>query len=155
MYSAATWKSSLETWMNSQNSPSEYFYVTHEATEGTTRNWTYIVERQAYDFTTAVWIPRRKCLVVSIRPQTSNTHLDDFAEIAAQDASNIARNTPNLSFFVGDQVHLHGYRVNIVEGDLTVEKLHAYGNLPSGQNLGAYLKTLAISNDDIMKAFGN
>ncbi|KAF1361326.1 hypothetical protein EJ07DRAFT_111828 [Lizonia empirigonia] len=79
----------------------------------------------------------------------------DFSERAAQDASNIARNTPNVSYFVGDLANFHGYKVVIDEGQLAFEELPGYQNVPSGANLGQYLKTLANHNDAYMKTCGD
>ena len=141
--------------MQGQSSAYEYFYVTYEGTEGTARHWTFIVQRQTYDHNTQTWNPRRKCLVVSIKPQTQNMSWQNFIESAAQDASNIARNTPNVSFFVGGLNVFHGCNVKIVEGELEVGFLHYYRNLAFGQYIAAYLKTLAVSNDDFMKSHGN
>ncbi|PZD29759.1 hypothetical protein A1F96_04883 [Pyrenophora tritici-repentis] len=153
--SAATWKHTLTEWMNAQNSQTEYFFVTHESTEGSARYWLFYIERQTWNNDARAWDPRRKCLVVSIRPQASTMAWLDFSERAAQDASNIARHTPNVSYFVGDLTHFHGYKVVIEPGQLTLEQLIGYQNVPSGANVGQYLKTLASHNDEYMKTCGD
>jgi hypothetical protein len=83
---------------------------------------------------------RRKCLSWA-----------SFSEITAQDASNIARKTPNVSFFVRVQTAFYGYKVEIDDGELAVESLPGWKNLPFGPYLGSYLKALAKANDDLMQ----
>lgn len=63
--------------------------------------------------------------------QTSDAEhiLARFHERAAQDASNIARNTLNVSFFIGGLNVFYGCNVKIVKGELEVGFLHHYRNL--------------------------
>lgn len=156
MHSSAQWKTYLTQLMHAQNSQTEYFSVTHERTEGTARYWLFFVERTTWNSTTGAWNPYRKCLVVAIKPQSSTTTWINFSALAAQDAHNIAPQTPNVSFFVGDVAHFHGYKV-VIEQDqqLGVEELTGYQNLDLDTSLGGWLKGLACSNDLNMIAFGN
>lgn len=156
MHSCDTWEQTLTSWMQSQNSAYEYFYVTREPTTGTARHWTFIIERRIYDGSAQTWGPRRQCLVVSIKPQTQKMSWDDFAERAAQDASNIARKTDEVVFFVGDLTVFHGYQVQIEGPDeLSVAELSEWQNRAHGLGMASDFKTLAIYNDNNMKACGD
>jgi hypothetical protein len=155
MYSASTWLATLTGWMATQNSQTEYFFVTREGNEGSARYWLFLVERQTWDNVGGAWGPRRKCLSISIRPRASTSNWPDFSERAAQDASNIARRTPNISYLVGDVNYFYGCKVVIDQGSLITEPLPGAQNMAFGATLGPYIKGLATYNDNYMKSCGD